>query len=869
MYLFRITVFSHNFAITEITPNSRYIIEGFLRKFIQWGFVKNEHRQWIRQALRTFASETRDKQVVRFHINVLNAFYRYLQQNNIDPSHYVIEQAPIYVPAHVSLPIQDHWVTRDYQEPVIEFATTFKPSTHNPELPISKLIELQTGKGKATTLDSKIKIPGGWSTMGEMKVGTIVTAKDGSPTKVTAVHPQGKTDVYRVTFWDGRFVDCCPEHLWRVFYINSAPHKRWRVVNTLEVLRLISMPNPRVYVDLIDPEDCQSIDLPISPYILGIYLGDGSSAGENVNVTTPDCFIANELKSTIDSNCSISKYSNTNCPTYGIKNNKENSNSGRNQFRSKLIQLGLCGKLHFEKFIPEVYLHASKAQRLALLQGLMDTDGTVNSLESGGAISYSTPSEQLAKDVQYLVRSLGGIASISSRYPTFTYKGEKKTGRLAYNVNIRYKKPSELFKLPRKKERTNDKNQYAQDLKLRVKTVEFIGVKETQCISIDHPDRLYVTNDFIVTHNSYSFARSASIIGTRVVGVLRAQYIDKWQEDVMKLFDIDFEDVAVVRGSGSLKALLEMANADELDYKIILISNKTLQPWFKIYEEFRDDSMQLGYGCRPHELFQTLKAGMRLIDEVHQDFHFNFKLDTYTHVIDSISLSATLLGDDDFVNRMYLVAYPMDNRYQGPEYDRYVNSIAVFYEVKEPNKLRYKDYVRKSYSHNMLEQSIVRHKELYKNYLEMIVRMIEAHHFDKDYKPGEKILIYCASIDFCTRLANHLKQVYPNKDVRRYVEDDPYDNLMTGEIVVSTLLSAGTGHDIAMLKTVLLTVAINSSQGNIQGFGRLRKLDNMQTRFIYLVCSSIKKHCEYHERKKTLLETRALNMRTEYYPKAL
>ena len=142
-----------------------------------------------------------------------------------------------------------------------------------------------------------------------------------------------------------------------------------------------------------------------------------------------------------------------------------------------------------ERFIPEAYLHGSTKQRLELLQGLMDTDGTIY---ANGSSSYSSSSLQLAEDVQYLVRSLGGKASMSYR----------KQGRTIYQINIRYKRPSDLFTLPKKKARTNDNDQGASTLKLRVLTIESDGYEEAQCISIDHPDKLYITNAFVVTHNS-------------------------------------------------------------------------------------------------------------------------------------------------------------------------------------------------------------------------------------------------------------------------------------------------------------------------------------------------------------------------------
>ncbi len=357
-------------------------------------------------------------------------------------------------------------------------------------------------------------------------------------------------------------------------------------------------------------------------------------------------------------------------------------------------------------------------------------------------------------------------------------------------------------------------------------------------------------------------------LGERVVAVLRPQFIEKWILDVKNITNVDDDDVLVVRGGDNLKALITMATENILTEKIILISNKTFQDYIKGYEAFGDKLKDFGYDCLPGDFFEYIGCGVRLVDEGHLDFHLNFKIDTYTHVKRSITLSATLTNDDDFVERMYNVAFPMNDRYIDDEIKKYVNSVAILYKLENPNKIRCQDYSRKTYSHNMFEQSIMKNPQVEYRYKELILHAIKCA-FLFDYKPGEKCLVYCASIDFSTRLAEFLAMKLPHLRVKRYVENDPYSNLMTdSDLCVSTLQSAGTGHDIDNLKSVVLTHAIKSKQGNIQGFGRLREpKTKMEVRFYYLISESIKKHMEYHEHKRTLLKARSNSFRTEYYQK--
>ena len=365
------------------------------------------------------------------------------------------------------------------------------------------LLAGSAGSGKAQPLDARIKVPGGWSTMGEMSVGTEVIAKDGSTTKVIGVYPQGVKDIYEISFADGRVTECCAEHLWKIIRPHGQQGQHFSEVVSTETLigylRDGKYAN-RIAVELIDPEEGVDADLLLDPYLLGVYLGDGCSRGGTITITTPDEFLVEEVSCLLppDTKLTTIPKSGDRCLSYRIVGNTNYSN---NAVKKALLEYELFDKLSYHKRIPTEYLFGSKRQRLALLQGLMDTDGTCDLM---GTSSFCSASLELAIGVQYLVRSLGGIASISKKFPHFTYKGVRKSGALAYQVNIRYKRPSELFRLPKKKSRTNDSGQYCEHLRLRIVDIKFIGSKEAQCISIEHPDRLYVTDDFIVTHNTLS-----------------------------------------------------------------------------------------------------------------------------------------------------------------------------------------------------------------------------------------------------------------------------------------------------------------------------------------------------------------------------
>lgn len=353
----------------------------------------------------------------------------------------------------------------------------------------------------------------------------------------------------------------------------------------------------------------------------------------------------------------------------------------------------------------------------------------------------------------------------------------------------------------------------------------------------------------------------------RFVMVARPMYLDKWVLDIKKTYDIPEEDILVVRGGASLMALLSMAKSVEPLPRVILISNKTLAIYLKLYEKFGDGIKDLGYDYLPDDLFQVLGGGIRVIDEVHQDFHFNFKLDLYTHTERSVSLSATMLTDDPHIEQMYQIAYPKRDRYEGQDAKPYINSIAVMYQFKEPKKIRYTDFTGKTYSHHVFEQSIIKNPEILKNYLNMLGEHIETYFIKgSERKEGDKFIVFCASIDMCTRVTEYLRERFPDISIERYVEDDPYDNLMKPIGRVSTLLSAGTAVDIDQLTHQFLTTAVNSSVSNVQGFGRLRQLkDGRSPLFIYFNDMNNPKHMSYHEKKKEIIKPRSKNFKEMNY----
>jgi hypothetical protein len=156
--------------------------------------------------------------------------------------------------------------------------------------------------------------------------------------------------------------------------------------------------------------------------------------------------------------------------------------------RRVLRDLGLLGLRHERKFIPRLYMENSPAVRMELLRGLMDTDGSPN---HGNSAIIEQTSARLGEDIQELTRSLGGLCRLIKSPP------RNERWKTSYRANLRYHDVENLFWLPRKKKKRNPRTGVVR----KVTSIEPVGRAEVQCIAVDHPGGLYVTDDWIVTHS--------------------------------------------------------------------------------------------------------------------------------------------------------------------------------------------------------------------------------------------------------------------------------------------------------------------------------------------------------------------------------
>ena len=363
-------------------------------------------------------------------------------------------------------------------------------------------------RGRSQPIDAKILTPNGYVDMGNLKIDDFVIGYNGIKTKITGLYPQGELDVYSVSFTDGTSIECSADHLWNTTTAYERRCKRgFSTKTTAEIMKSIKYGQKRYnhQIPICNSVNFASENLPVDPYVLGALLGDGNlSKDASITLTSVDEQIFEEvgkrlpqgleLKQTLDNRPNMAKQA------------RIASRSSNNELKQSLRLLDLLGTLSHSKFIPEIYKISNISDRLELLRGLLDTDGCC--FEQKGKrnprVQYYSISEKLARDVAYLVHSLGGTASVRERKFTEKDKHELRGRQIVHNhscwvVGIR------MLENPFKLERKANKFIPLSPLRAIV-SIEKVGRKACQCIKVDSIDSLYLTEHCIVTHNTFDNA---------------------------------------------------------------------------------------------------------------------------------------------------------------------------------------------------------------------------------------------------------------------------------------------------------------------------------------------------------------------------
>lgn len=353
----------------------------------------------------------------------------------------------------------------------------------------------EPGSGKAQPYSALIQTPTGPRRMGDLTVGDTILGADGHPQHVTAIYERGTRDVWELTTSTGTTIECCDEHLWNVQDHNDRTRRpgHWRTLTTAQLATAgVRTPagRPRWHLPVAEPSHYAPPDqpLPVPPYLLGLLLGDGCLTRREVLLSSADPEIIAAALHDAPTGTTL-----TPVGTSGYDHRLVTPRNHPNPLLEHLDQLGLIGTRSHTKFIPSPYLTAPIADRIALLQGLLDTDGTP---ANNVGVEYCTNSPHLAQHVAEITQSLGGLAT--TRWTTTSCNGNP--GRPAARLYLRLPPTINPFRLTRKADlyhRTTHPQQH-------IASITHTNRRELmRCIAVSNPDRLYLTNGHTPTHNSW------------------------------------------------------------------------------------------------------------------------------------------------------------------------------------------------------------------------------------------------------------------------------------------------------------------------------------------------------------------------------
>jgi phosphate starvation-inducible PhoH-like protein len=366
-------------------------------------------------------------------------------------------------------------------------------------------------RGRAQPVDTIVMTPEGGMPIGELEVGDLVVGSDGLPTPVLGVYPQGRKEVFRVTTQDGASTLACAEHLW---FVQTRHDKRngraGRVVQTQDMIGKLRHAHYRDFeLPVVAPVEFVPTPVPMDPYALGLLLGDGClTLSTTPSFATNDPELVEALEAALPGVKARHQGGRDDVLTHPLA--RGGRTAVANPVTELLRELGLAGTRSSTKHVPLEYLVNSSEVRLAVLQGLLDTDGgPVTPSGRTCRIQYTTISDVLRDDVVWLVRSLGGVAYLRTRKA----EGRKPGGTPerpvhhrhdAHIVDIRLPEGMAPFRMARKAAKY-DEHGAGRPMRF-IDSIEPAGQAECVCIAVGAQDSLYVTSDFLVTHNTLSNA---------------------------------------------------------------------------------------------------------------------------------------------------------------------------------------------------------------------------------------------------------------------------------------------------------------------------------------------------------------------------
>lgn len=542
--------------------------------------------------------------------------------------------------------------------------------------------------GKAIPTDTIIPTPNGAKKAGNIQIGDLLFDRNGNSTKVIGVYPQGQKQVYRLTFGDGRTAKCCNEHLWSIHKATWKDKNQFKTMSVNELLKeklINSSRSAQFYIPVAKAVQYSTKKYTIPPYVIGAFLGDGCTMQNTyLTLSSENNEIPNHILELLEGDSLYQNPANFNWNF--IKNGQKLS--------TNILPSEVC-QYSYNKTIPQEYKYGDIEQRLELLRGLMDTDGSItkdsrDNHKNTAIIRFASTSLQLIKDVQEVLGSLGYISSISE-----DNRPEKYTYKTCYNliVSMPNSEKYKLFWLPRKKEIAlliKDMPQHRDYTRTSIRKIEDLGYQtEMVCFEVENSEHLFLMNDFIVTHNTRTLiGRIERLLdeGIAPSSIVAFTFTNQAAEEMRKRLGNKCGDMFIGTIHSYANKICSIGNIDTYDYirteRFDKIIEKAMTvPWEKypavkylFVDEFQDtDPIQYSFITR-------IPAENRFYVGDERQFIYSFRGATDRFIRE-------LATDDNFKK------YPLVDNYRNPPNilrfaDEFLNSMPKISPCAVPAKIK-------------------------------------------------------------------------------------------------------------------------------------------------------------------------------------
>jgi len=360
---------------------------------------------------------------------------------------------------------------------------------------------------------------------------------------------------------------------------------------------------------------------------------------------------------------------------------------------------------------------------------------------------------------------------------------------------------------------------------------------------------------------TFSIAKTISNIGLRTFIYVKSEYVLKWVEDVKLYFNLKDDEYYVVQGANSLNRLLLMNKKELQNIKIYIIAAQTFNVYIKNYL-----NSNVKHTVTPPGFLKHIGASIMLVDEAHEHFENIYKAYAILSPVRAFLLSATLYNVDKRVERYIDEFIPEANRVTDGFVNKHATTIGVRYNLNKSRNFTFKTHM--GYSHILFEKSIRRRSALLNSMFDMYKVFLDMYYL-KDYKKGDKAVIFFSTIELCKLFIEYISIIYKDKKCSIYTQGFNFDTVLKHDILATTIGKMGSAVDVPDLTAVLQTVVVNSRTKNEQTLGRLRPIPGRDLFYIFFNSVDIEPHTRNFTMRSAILRRVSESLITMKYNKLI